>query len=104
MTILKKLNIDLLEPVYTAKIFKTVESDKFTFYTAEIYDFGVHLSTLHVYNEQDLRNQLKKIYNIDYLTSRTFENFVIWYEKITEKKLTEKKLKNIKKKFDYSNK
>jgi len=102
--LLKNNCIEILPPTKNvAQGIKFTDYDGLEYYSAVIYEFRdiyiEEIGFLIAMSEQDLKNQLKKIYNCDYFMERNLKNFRQWYEKLSGKKLTKKQLQKISKKF-----
>lgn len=103
---LKNLNVSLLPPKkVVARTFKVLDLKNEVYYGAEIFedrDFALeYIGEFYSLTEEDLKNDLKKSYNIDYLKERSFKNFIKWFQKISNKKLTDLEIFSLSKKFDF---
>lgn len=104
METLKNLNIDILPPTkIVARAFQIVDIDNEIYYAAEVSefrDFWIEpVTVVFALSEDDLKKQLKRIYNCDHMMERTLKNFILWYENLTHKKLSKKDMKKIVDKF-----
>lgn len=100
---IKNLGVNILPPVKNFAISFMIKDKERNYFCADIYEFREtfceYIGNIHTYSEKDLKNELKKSFNVDYLMQRNIKNFTEWYEKISNKKLTEKQIKKVSLKF-----
>lgn len=82
---------------------KIIDADNEIYFCALVYEFRDEwielIGFLIAMTELELKDQLKKIYNCDYLMQRTYKNFAQWYYNISGKKIPYYKKLEIKNKF-----
>lgn len=102
--ILKNYGIDIKPATKkVAQMIKIVDYDGNLYYSAIVYEFrDIYLEEigfLLAMTENDLKEQLKRIYNCNYIKERNLKNFIEWYQNLTGKKLSSSGIKKVSKKF-----
>lgn len=88
---LKNFNIEPSAPESRIISVKRINESGENYFICYLYDNYVdyvdNIGILVATDEQRLREDLKNIYGIDYLSKRTFENFSEWFETIRNRPL-----------------